>query len=62
MSVINNLKAHEAQAVSIVKAFQASLTDEQRLELWKDIQDGYCQHCGRDDTDTKFGCQCWNDE
>jgi len=38
----------------MVASFVASMTDEQRVELFSK----YCKHCGSDDP----GCQCMNDE
>jgi hypothetical protein len=36
------------------------LTNEQRLEIFEAVREGYCRHCGGEDP--KHRCQCWNDE
>lgn len=33
------------------------MTNEQRIEFFYDIADGYCRHCGRDDSDSIRACQ-----
>ena len=38
---------------------QETISDEQRIELWIEIQAGYCKHCGREEGKEK--CQCFND-
>ena len=40
----------------------SAMTDDQRLEFFSAVTEGYCRHCGRDDSDSPHGCQCWNDE
>lgn len=43
--------------VTAVRDYQDTLTDQQRIEFWEKIQEGYCECCGRADPT----CQCWND-
>ena len=45
-----------------VRKYISGLTNEERLAFVSDIMEDYCEHCGRFDGDSKFGCQCWNDE
>jgi hypothetical protein len=44
--------------VGDVLALQATMTDEQRMEFWSQLQGDYCTECGCNDP----RCQCWNDE
>ena len=47
-----------AGAVSVLRDVQRLLTDDERVDLWEGLQEGYCRECGRDDP----RCQCTNDE
>ena len=40
----------------------AAMPDFERLEFFDELTEGYCKHCGRDDSKSFRGCQCWNDE
>ena len=48
--------------LSDIRKELAMMTGEQRLAVFYSISDGYCSHCGRDDSKEPRGCQCWNDE
>lgn len=45
-----------------LRAQFATMTDEQRLEAINRVADGYCRHCGCDESKMPIGCQCNNDE
>lgn len=47
---------------SLVREHLKTLSDDERMEFFADMEDGYCRHCGRDDSGSPMGCQCWNDE
>jgi hypothetical protein len=49
-----------SEAVSKLRLAMMTLTDEQRLELFRAIQKGFCTECGCETGE--YGCQCWNDE
>lgn len=44
-----------------VRELVAKMTNEQRLEFFAAVKNGYCPHCGRDLNEPR-GCQCNNDE
>ena len=48
--------------VTIVRLHFEKLKDAERVKFMDDAFDGYCKHCGRDDSESLRGCQCWNDE
>ena len=39
-----------------------SLTDDQRIKVRNYLFEDFCDHCGRNDSNTIGGCQCSNDE
>lgn len=39
-----------------------NLSPDERLEVFSDIEDIYCQHCGWEQPKGSRPCQCWNDE
>lgn len=41
-----------------LRKLQESLTDEERLEFWEDLIQGYCKYCASNNP----SCQCWRDE
>lgn len=51
-----------ANAVALIHIVEKGMTDEQRIELWEKIREGYCKHCGRKLESESDYCHCWNDE
>jgi hypothetical protein len=47
-----------ANAVRQLRELLPTLTSDQRLAIFADITEGYCDGCGTDNPD----CQCQNDE
>ena len=45
-----------------IREITARLTDAQRVEWWKELQDGYCNDCGRKLKEVQFWCHCENDD
>ena len=45
-------------AESILREVQREMTNEARVDLWRRLQQGYCQYCGRDEPI----CYCTNAE
>ena len=48
------------QAIALIRKLQEPLSDEERLELWSNIQEDYCKECGRSLNGGM--CYCTNDE
>jgi len=48
----------KSEIIYMVREFISELTDDQRLEFFGEITEGYCVHCGTNNPN----CQCWNDE
>lgn len=48
----------DATSAFFVSHQLGAMTSEQRLEVFDQIRQAYCLHCG--DADPR--CQCWNDE
>jgi len=47
--------------VAVLRDRMQKMTDEERLALIDALAEGYCIHCGREETNGRR-CQCWNDE
>lgn len=47
-------------AVNWLRQMMGTLNSDERKEVWDQIQEGYCAHCGMEDPHHR--CQCWNDE
>lgn len=47
-------------AIDLLRAYQESLSDTERVEMWEEITEGYCPECGVC-TDGRQ-CHCTNDE
>lgn len=45
--------------VCALRNLQTALSPDQRTEVWRRLEVGYCQHCGNV---TEFVCHCQNDE
>jgi hypothetical protein len=58
MEDTTNISSEEQSVVSDLAKVIRLLSDEQRLDLFRD----YCKYCGRYDADSLSCCQCWNDE
>ena len=41
-------------------AYLSTLTDSERMDVFGEIHDVFCEHCGI--KMEKEGCYCWNDE
>lgn len=54
------LPQHATESLVQLHDALRDLTPEQRLEVFHDISEGYCGHCGYEDPEGR--CQCWNDE
>ncbi len=48
-------------SVAAIRLYQALLTDEQRTDLWREIQEHYCEFCGKY-LERDAPCMCENDE
>ncbi len=48
--------------VEDVRGELKSMSDAGRQWFFDSIIEGYCRHCGRDDSELSGGCQCENDE
>jgi hypothetical protein len=48
--------------VKDIREILKSTSDENRLEIFGNIMNGYCKHCGCDNSKYAMGCQCWNDD
>lgn len=46
------------ELLPLIKDSLTKMSDEERLEFFDLVEDGYCRYCGSDDPK----CQCWNDE
>ncbi len=46
--------------IESVRTLQATLNEEQRCKLWRQIMDDYCEHCGCVMPD--YGCYCMRDD
>lgn len=51
-----------ANAVALIHLLQSKMTDEQRVELWSQISEGYCKVCGIKLSKQYTYCPCENDE
>lgn len=47
--------------VEMIRSWQHDLSPGQRIDLWNDIKEGYCDECGYEDPKDGY-CQCWNGE
>lgn len=48
----------EQELVSVVRKYQEDITDEQRVDFWREIQKDYCALCG-----SKYlPCHCTNED
>lgn len=45
-----------------LKSAQLKMTDEERLNLWSELREGYCPDCGRQLLRSERVCHCRNDE
>ena len=48
------------ELVRLARVWLEKASNEQRLEMFSDMSQGYCKHCGR--LEGIRCCQCWNDE
>jgi hypothetical protein len=48
-------------SVGLLREHQVRITDDERKELWAEIQEGYCSACGRA-VSADERCHCRNDE
>lgn len=53
-----NLASEIKEVTKKIRSLLLVMHENDRLELFSDIMDGYCRHCGTADPK----CQCWNDE
>lgn len=44
--------------IRVIKHDQARLSDDERLEWWAMLKEGYCEHCGRALKDANDKCFC----
>lgn len=51
----------EADVRTLLWRFSFS-SDEERLKAFEIIDDNFCRHCGRKQSDQLGGCQCMNDD
>jgi hypothetical protein len=51
-------KQHVDELVKSLRLMLEKLSWEERLDIFSDVKEGYCDHCGCNDPN----CQCWNDE
>ena len=53
-----NLSEH----IKSVREAQKTLTSDERMKLWEELQEGYCPHCGDEYLPPRYKCYCMNDE
>lgn len=46
--------------ISVLHDRMTTMTDDERLGMMRQLMDGYCEECGREDPE--LHCQCSNDE
>jgi hypothetical protein len=55
--------ASEEDVFKVVRNYLPTLTDEERVNFFYEVERGYCGACGRQlSEDDIQGCQCSNDE
>lgn len=59
---INSLisRANILELVKLIRTQLIEMKDDDRLNLFRQIMEEYCEHCGCYDPYNK--CQCWNDD
>lgn len=57
----DELRSHDG-LLNLVREHLSGLTDEQRVKLFSEIDEGYCPSCGRRLRGQLDFCQCENDE
>lgn len=53
---------HARRVAGSVSERVASMTDDERMEFWRAVREGYCDACGRRLATHDDVCHCWNDE
>lgn len=60
MKLEQNKMVHNVVVKAYIHANQIllnAMTEQERVDFWQELQDGYCKHCGTDDP----RCPCNND-
>ena len=45
--------------IAVLNSRMEKMTDSERIDLMRELMNGYCMVCGREETEGR--CQCWND-
>jgi hypothetical protein len=46
------------EEIETIRLFLRGMTDKERVDIFREIEEGYCTNCGSSESP----CYCWNDE